>query len=114
MCAISTTQSEESDTIDSFLRASPVESSSTDNFAKEQLKDQNIKILKDYLEKGMLPEDKHLTNKVIAQAPLFTLADQILHFIDTKQNNLRRVVVPHHLRQQIMKEYHSSVMSGHF
>ena len=97
MCAINTTQSEESDKIDSLLRAIPVESSNTDNYAEEQFKDQNIKILIDYLEKGMLPEDKHLTNKVIAQAPLFTLADQILYFIDTKQNNMRQVVVPHHL-----------------
>ena len=114
VCAISTTQSEEGDTIETLLRASPVESRNTDNFAEEQLKDQDIKMLRDYFEKGMLPEDKHSANKVIAQAPLFTLADQIIYFIDTKQNNLRRVVVPHHLKQQIMNEYHSSMMSGHF
>ena len=71
-------------------------------------------MLRDYFEKSMLPENKHSASKVIAQAPLFTLTDQILYFIDTKQNNLRGVVVPHHLRQQIMNEYHSSVMSGHF
>ena len=40
--------------------------------------------------------------------------NNILYFIDAKQSNLRRVVVPHQLRQQIMTEYHSGVMSGHF
>ena len=118
VCAINSTQSEESSMIGPLLEANPGEvndpDNNPDNFAKEQRKDGGYQMLMNYLEKGMLPEDKQLINKVIAQAPMFTLVNQILYFVDAKQNNLKRVVVPPHLRQQLMSEYHSSVMSGHF
>ena len=62
----------------------------------------------------MLPADSQSARKVVLQASSFALVDQILYFIDVKQGNLQRFVVLHHLTQQIMTEYHSSIMSGHF
>ena len=114
VCAINSKQSGDSSMIDSLLEIGPGETINMDSFAEEQWKDGDIKMLMDYLERGMLPEDRQSASKVASQAPSFTLVSQILYFVDAKQNNLRRVVVPCHLRQQLMTEYHSSVMSGHF
>ena len=62
----------------------------------------------------MLPEDRQSASKVASQALSFILVSQILYFVDANQNNLSRIVVPSHLRQQLMTECHSSIMSGHF
>ena len=35
-------------------------------------------------------------------------------YVDPKQENKRRVVVPKQLRKQIMEENHSGPMAGHF
>jgi len=50
----------------------------------------------------------------VAQASMLTLVDDILYYVHPKQENRRRVVVPKHLRKQIMEENHSGPMAGHF
>ena len=83
-------------------------------FAEEQRKDDSICLLVEYLEARVLPADSQLARKVVSQAPSFILVDRILYFIDVKQGNVQRIAVPQHLTQQILTEYHSSIMSGHF
>ena len=114
VCAINSMQTKGSNTIDALLEVEPEEPINVDSFAEEQKQDSNIRKLVNYLEEGTLPEDTRSASKVVSLAPLFTLVNNILYFIDAKQSNLRWVVVPHQLRQQIMTEYHSGVMSGHF
>jgi len=46
--------------------------------------------------------------------PVMTLESQILYYIDSRQRDVKRAVVPHQLREQIMADYHSSIMAGHF
>ena len=48
------------------------------------------------------------------QASLFTIEGRLLLYIESKQKHRRRVAVLRHLREQILKENHSSRMSGHF
>jgi len=114
VCAVNSTSTEGNDMIDALLQADPEQRMDRDRFAEEQRKDDNIHMLVEYLDKKVLPEVTQSACKVISQVPLFTLVNQILYFVDVKQGNLQRVVVSSHLTQQIMTEYHSSIMSGHF
>jgi len=45
---------------------------------------------------------------------LFTLINDTLYYVDRKQQGVKRCVVPAHLWTQLMEEYHSSPMAGHF
>ena len=86
----------------------------SNSFAEEQRKDNSIRLLVEYLEARVLPEDSQSSHKVVSQAPSFTLVNRILYFIDVKQGNVQQIAVLYHLTQQIMTEYHSSIRSGHF
>ena len=51
---------------------------------------------------------------VAAQAPSFFLLHGILYFVDSKNKNRKRCVVPVQLRKQLMADNHSGPMAGHF
>ena len=89
-------------------------SHSQNSFAMEQRRDTELREILDYLECGALPDDDSRARKIILQGSQFAVIDEILYFIDPKKKNQRRVAVPEHLRQQIMREVHSSPYSGHF
>jgi len=40
--------------------------------------------------------------------------NRVLYYLDNKQPDIKRAVVPKHLRKQIMQDYHSGCMAGHF
>ena len=67
-----------------------------------------------FLLHGTLPDDAKRSKKVAAQAPSFTMIDNILYYLDSTKKDRKRCVVPLHLRQQVMEEYHSGPLSGHF
>lgn len=75
-------------------------------FHSEQQKDVKVKELYDYVARGKVPEDKQQANKLCGQAVHFAVIDDILYFIDSKQEGRKRVVVPAHLQEQILKENH--------
>ena len=79
----------------------------------EQRKDTELREILDYLECGTLPDDDSRARKIVLQGSQFAAIDEILYFVDPKQKNQRRVAVPEHLRQQILREAHSSPYSGH-
>ncbi len=61
-----------------------------------------------------LPYEQKRARKINLQASLFTLEEGILYYVDPKQKHQQTVVVPHDLREQILREGHSSGMAGHF
>ena len=83
-------------------------------FHLEQQKDPKVKELYDYVEKGEVPKDGQQAKKVCGQAMHFAVIDDILYFIDSKQQGRKRAVVPVHLREQILRENHRGIMAGHF
>ena len=105
--------STDTETINHLLNAAPCDGNCED-FAVEQGKDPELTHLLCFLQQGKLPDNPEAARKVAAQAPLFTLADGILYFINPKQRDRRQCVVPVHLRKPIMEEHHSSPMAGHF
>ena len=80
--------------------------------AYEQRRDPRVKEIIDFLEG--VPDDNTRVRKIALQAPLFTLMDKTLWFVDSRRKNARRAVIPKHLRQQILKEAHSGPFGGHF
>ena len=61
-----------------------------------------------------MPKDEQQAKKVCRQVIHFAVVDSILYFIDSKKQGRKRAVVPAHLQEQILKEYHGGVMAGHF
>jgi len=81
------------------------------SFVEEQRKDPDILEIVSYLYKGELPDCDKKAKRLAAQAPLFTLMNGILYFLDSKRGGRKRCVVPHHLRQGIIEENHSGLMA---
>ena len=65
------------------------------------------------MERGELPDDKKMAQKVVSEAINFEIVDGLLHFIE-KGGKHKRVVVPEHLQKMILSEYHGGVYAGHF
>ena len=82
------------------------------SFHEEQVKDSQVKEMMEFLTRGALPPDDVRARKIALQASLFTLIDKVLYFVD--KSGGKRIVVPQHLKQQIMEECHGGHMGGHF
>ena len=89
--------------IDDLAKLGPV-AVDNDSLANEQQKDSDIMEMLLYLTKDQLPDCNETANKILATAPLFTVVDGILYFLDSKKGGRKRCVVPRCLRQSIMEE----------
>jgi hypothetical protein len=83
-------------------------------FAPEQQKDTEIKEIIDYVALGDLPKDDKRARRIALQWSMFTIEDEVLFYLDPKQQHRKQIVVPKHLHQQVLEEHHASVMGGHF
>ena len=79
-----------------------------------QKRDPYIQEIQAFLKDGTLPADKKKARKLVFQAPLFTVLDEVLYFIDQTKDGAKRIVVPTSLRRHIMEEHHSGMYGGHF
>ena len=103
------------ETIEELLQAElDNETTRSDEFWNEQRKDPQVLKMFQYIENETLPEEEKEAKRIVLQSNLFTVTNDVLYFIDSRQNYRKRAVVPNHLRQQIMKENHCSQMAGHF
>ena len=50
----------------------------------------------------------------MCQAPLFSLVDGVLYFLDSKRGRPEEMVVPSQMTQALIEENHSGPMGGHF
>ena len=78
------------------------------------MKDQDLKDLILYLQHNQILDDPDKARKLVAKASQFVLVDGVLSFLDHNRGDRRRIAVPVHLREKIMRESHSGVYSGHF
>ena len=62
----------------------------------------------------MLPEDAKSAKKLVAEASLFTIVNDVLYYVGPTQTETSRVVVPHHLQLKVMQEHHDGRLAGHF
>lgn len=79
-----------------------------------QKRDPYIQEIQAFLKDGTLPVDEKKARKLVLQAPLFTVLDKVLYFIDQTKDGAKRIVVSTSLRRHIMEEHHSGIYGGHF
>ena len=84
------------------------------DFAEEQKKDQFVLEIVNFLTDGKLPSDEQRAKKIALQGNSFTIIDDILYYVDSKNGNRRWAVVPKQLQKQILEESHSGLMAGYF
>ena len=85
------------------------------NFDNEQCKDpKHYMSIIDFLRDSVLPSEEKQAKKLALQGNQFVLVDNIVYYVDTKNNGKRRAVVPKHLQNGILEENHSGRMAGHF
>ena len=107
--------SSEAEDISTLLHKKPDDDTNSSNsFHEEQLRDPALYPIMNYLSKGVLPEDSQVAAKLVAEASLYTMADEILYYIGQKKDSIPKVVVPSDYKKRLMEEYHAGVMSGHF
>ena len=80
----------------------------------EQRKDPWICGIIAFLQEKELPNDEIQARMVAAQSFQFDMVNGVLYFIDIKHGGNGRVVVPEHLRQQLLHESHSGPSGGHY
>ena len=101
--------------ISELLQAKPVEpvaSESVGDYGEEQLKDPHLREIIEFLDKGTLPDDDILARRIAVQESQFTRVDGILYYVDHKRENLKRVAVPSHLQEQLLRESHKGPSLG--
>ena len=102
-------------TIEGLLQAESetTENNCSDSLSNEQLKDQELAPIILYLKDGTLTEDVKLAKKLVTEATLYAIHNDILYYVGPTQTQTSRVVVPQRLRQDIMQNYHDGHLAGH-
>jgi len=101
------------DTIETLLCRDHTFNNITKNnsFADEQLKDPVLQPIILHLSQGVLLNEAQFATKIVTQASMYTLVDDILYYSGQK-SDLPRAVVPCGLQQNMVEEYHGGVMAG--
>ena len=84
------------------------------SFGEEQQKDPQLKDIIQFLNTDELPSDVKQAKKIATQQSMFAVVDNVLNYVDSKQDHQRRIVVPKQLTEQVLEEAHRGFMSGHF
>ena len=87
----------EPNAIDILLQKEPKDKDNNNNdhetFSDEQLKDQELKPIILYLQDGTLPDDNKLVKKVVTEATLYAIFNDILYYVGPTQKETSSVVI---------------------
>ena len=82
---------------------------------EEQRQDTTLKALIEYLENQTIPVDPKVAVEVTSLARKgYYLVDGVLYHEGADMPGKRRLVVPRHLRKQVVEENHDAIFAGHF
>ena len=82
---------------------------------QEQRQDIALKVLIEYLENQTLPVDPKEALEVTSLARKgYYLVNGVLYYEGADMPGRRRLVVPRHLRKQVVEENHDAIFAGHF
>ena len=97
----------EVDDIEQLLALDPEKDTPVTGFSlkEEQEKDMKLHEIRDYLYSGVLPQDDKQARKLVVQAQLFTVVNDVLYYLDLHQKNQQRTV---------MENNHGGPFGGHF
>ena len=76
-----------------------------------QLKDPNLKLIIDYLENGMLPQDEGRARELVLGSSSYQLSDGILYHVEPDKS--LRLIPPDHDREHLFREAHSGIFGAH-
>lgn len=68
----------------------------------------------DYLDSGRLPTDKIMANHTQATSHLYHIEDDVLYFIDIKQQQVALLCVPDSQKQHVLYLAHDHLLSSHY
>ncbi|MCG8622977.1 MAG: hypothetical protein MJE68_13400 [Proteobacteria bacterium] len=83
------------------------------DYSQEQRKGEKLADIICFVEEDKLRQDETRAHKIAVQAPLFSVIDGILYYVNPKQGG-RRIVVPEHMRAGTMEENHWGPAGAHF
>ena len=86
----------------------------TDEISKLQSRDDELRLVRQYLKDGTLPSDEKRVRKIILQKDQFVLLEDVLYHIDSSPQHRLQIAVPYEMRHQLMEENHSGQFGGHF
>ena len=112
--ALVTSQETDDADITTILLKPPYVPDGFPSFADEQWNDHELQPLILYLRDGELPDDVNLTKRTVVESALYTMADNILYYVGSKSSEIPRAVVPATFQQQVVMDYHSGCLAGHF
>ena len=82
---------------------------------EQQKQDPELLKLMEYLEERKLPDDLQEAKVIMNLARKgYFVVDNVLYYEGSDVPNRRQLVVPRHLREQVMSEHHDTAYAGHF
>ena len=85
--------------------------SSIYSLAEYQDVDPELKLLKEYLQTGKLPEDERKAKEFVLSKTQFEIQDRVLYHLE--KDKTLRVVVPTDSRKELFNDVHSGVFGAH-
>ena len=86
----------------------------TVNFSSKQHRDPELNMIIEFLQHGKLPDNPICAKKIALQEPQFSLINYVLYYIDHQHKYRKRVAVPAHLRERLLREAHGGTHGGDF
>ena len=84
--------------ISTLFRSDPIDTE-PESFGEEQRKGPELSEIIHFIQTEELPQEEKRARKIALQSSLFTVADDTLYYVDSKQKHLKRVAVPTHLKE---------------
>ena len=85
-----------------------------DSMGADHQKDAWIGEMITFLERKELPTDDTRARAIAAQSLQFNTVNRVLYFVNNRRVGRACVMIPHHLRQQLLHENHSGPSGRHF
>ena len=105
---------EDDSTEEVLLSRPPYATDGFPSYADKQWSDRELQPMILYLRDGELPDNVNLARRIVTESALYTMADNILYYVGSKSSEIPRTVVPADLQQQVLMDYHSGCLAGHF
>ncbi len=85
---------------------------------KDQKNDPECGHILAFINLKVLPDDEVQTRYLVKMADRFAnvkgVLKGVLYYLDPKKNHSKRLVMPKHLREELIEQYHGGPFAGHF
>ena len=110
----------ESKSIDNDGPNSTLDFSDSTTLATQQYKDNDLRPFIDLLQREILPDSDKVARSLLIKSQDYVMDNGILYHLyappgsgHRKDRVIKQIVVPHSLRDKILKAYHDSLLAGH-